>query len=483
MKLVWSPQRSFADFFAVSNQDILRNRSVFRGDYDYFVPYGGRGSAKTWTFSDACVIEGTLRPVRILVTRELQNSIEESIKSEIESAIHARGLEHFYKIQNQDITAKNGTKFIFKGLRNNINSIKSISDVDVVLAEESESISLNSWNKFLPSIRPRSGRAPIIIVIFNPDDELDDTYQRFIVTPPPRAITRLINWRDNKYFPPHLDVQRLHCKKTMPLKTYNNIWEGVPRGGDDNVIIPRDWVRAARFASKKAGFEQVGQKIVGYDPAGQGRDENAVLYADGNIVKVADEWLKSSDLRVATRKAMAIARDNEAKVFRYDECGGFGDGIAVFVDDIVNGNDEEMPPFDISVIPFNAGDPVAFPEEIIDGTEKSNEETYANLKAQAHGVSAQLLYNTFRFVQLNEQVDSADMISIDIDDDDIFNKLVKELSLPIWVKSAVNSKKKVESKKDMEKRTEQPSPNLADAYHMLFAPVDESRGFFDVFMG
>lgn len=483
MNLNWAPQRAFADFFATDAGEVLRQRSVFTPGIDYFVPYGGRGSAKTWTFADACVIEGSFRPVRILVTRELQNSIEESIKSEIEAAIHSRDLTHFYTIQRQEILGANGTKFLFKGLKNNINSLKSISDVDIVLAEESESISQESWNRFLPSIRPRSGRAPIIIVIFNPDDELDDTYQRFIVNPPPRTISRLINWRDNKYFPAHLDAQRLHCKRTMPLKTYENIWEGVPRGGGDDVIIPREWVRSARFASKRAGFEQVGQKVVGYDPAGQGRDANAALYADGNIVKTADEWLKSSDLRIATRRAMAIARDNEADVFRYDECGGFGDGIAVFVDDIVNGDDAEMPPFDINVVPFNAGDRVTYPEDIIEGTEKTNDETYANLKAQAHGVSAQLLYNTFRFVQLNESVDPADMVSIDIDDDAVFNKLVKELSLPLWVKSQVNSKKKVEDKKAMEKRTEQPSPNMADAFHMLFAPVEATRGFFDVFVG
>lgn len=268
----------------------------------------------------------------------------------------------------------------------------------------------------------------------------------------------------------------------MPRKTYENIWEGKPKGSDDQVIIDREWIRAARFASRLPGFEKVGRKIVAYDPAGQGRDENAVLYADGNIVKYADEWLKSSDLRAATRKAMTVVRDFDAEIFRYDECGGFGDGIAVFVDDIAEGKDAELPATEVEVIPFNAGDHVAYPTDIIDGTEKTNDETYANIKAQSHGITAQLLYNTFRFVVLKEEVSPDNMISIDIEDDDQFNKLTKELSSPIWIKSRVNSKKQVESKKDMEKRTDQPSPNMADAFHMLFAPSDESRGFFDVFM-
>ncbi len=483
MKLVWKPQKPFADFFNTDTDSILANRSVFRTEVEYFVPYGGRGSGKTWTFADACVVEGSLRSVRVLVTRELQNSIEESIKSEIEAAIHARGLDKFYQIQVQDIVGANGTKFIFKGLKNNINSIKSISDVDIVLAEESESISRNSWNKILPSIRPRSGRSPIIIVIFNPDDELDDTYQRFIVSPPPRTVSRLINWSDNKYFPRHLETQRVHCLRTMPLKDYNNIWEGVPRGSHGNVIIDRSWIRAARFASRKPGFERTGRSVVGYDPAGQGRDQNAVTYADGNIVKHIDEWLRSDDLRVATRRAMRVVDEFKAEVFRYDECGGFGDGISVFVEDIMDGKDEEMEALDVEVVPFNAGDVVVDPDDIIPGTEKTNGETHANLKAQAHSVSAQKLYNTYRFAVLGEDVESKDMISIDIEDDELFNKLVKELSTPLWVRSEVNSKRKVESKKDMEKRTDQPSPNIADAFHMLFSPVQyEPEGFFDVFM-
>jgi hypothetical protein len=107
---------------------------------------------------------------------------------------------------------------------------------------------------------------------------------------------------------------------------------------------------------------------------------------------------------------------------------------------------------------------------------------YANAKAQAHAVTAQRFYNTYRFAVLGEPVDPADMISIDIADDEVFNKLVKELSTPIWVKSGVNSKKKVESKADMEKRTKQPSPNIADALHMCLAPKSVSRSFFDAFL-
>ena len=97
-------------------------------------------------------------------------------------------------------------------------------------------------------------------------------------------------------------------------------------------------------------------------------------------------------------------------------------------------------------------------------------------------ISAQKLYNTFRFVVLEEKgIDSSEMISIDIEDDDQFNKLIKELSSPLWVKSSANSKKRVEGKKEMEKRTGQKSPNIADAFHMINAPqeIEQTAGGFD----
>jgi len=476
--LDWKPQEAFAEFFYTTTEDIINKRTVFREELTYFVPYGGRGSAKSFTFIDACVIEASIRPVRILCTREIQLSIDESVKAEIEAAIVDRGLTHFFRVTKDKIEGLNGSKFIFKGIKNNIKNIKSISDVDIVLCEESENVSKNSWDKLLPSIRPRKpfggrNKRPIVIVIFNPDDELDDTYQRFIVNPPPRSCVKLINWRDNKYFPENLEEMRLHSLKTRPLKDHEHDWEGKPKSADDNVIIDREWIRAARFASKVKGFKHTGKRIVGYDPAGQGRDSNAVVYADGNIIKFVDEWVKSDDLRQASERAFRYAIEYEAD-FVFDTCGGLGDGVEVFIQDAKEAEEAIVKhELDINIYAFDAGSSVINPDDEIQGTTKTWKDMYSNAKAQSQATTAQKLYNTFRFVVLHEtDIEPEDMISIDIEDDFTFNKLVKEWSCPLWVKSATNSKKKVEGKKDMEKRTGQPSPNIGDAGHMCYAPQE-----------
>jgi phage terminase large subunit len=495
--LDWKPQEAFSEFFHTTAEEIIEKRTVFKEDLTYFVPYGGRGSAKSFTFIDACVVEAALRPIRVLCTREIQLSIDESIKAEIEAAIVDRELSHFFKITDKQIVGLNGSKFMFKGIKNNIKNIKSISDVDIVLCEESENVSKNSWDKLLPSIRPRSpfgGRKqrPIIIVIFNPDDELDDTYQRFIINPPPRSCVKLINWRDNKYFPENLEEMRLHSLKTRPLSDHEHDWEGKPKSASDDVIIQRDWVRAARFASRKEGFTHQGDKVVAYDPAGQGKDNNAVMYADGNIIKLIDEWLKSADLREATNTAYDRVTEFDADKFVYDTCGGLGDGVSVFVSDkrkealkaateLKDGAAIEREKNRV-VFPFDAGGAVVYPDVKIPGTDKTWGERCSNAKAQAHMVSAQKLYNTYRFIVLDEKdIDPGDMISIDIEDDQVFNKLVKELSCPLWVKSATNSKRKVEDKKVMEKRTGQKSPNIADDFHMINAPMEQkAKSWYDI---
>jgi hypothetical protein len=291
---------------------------------------------------------------------------------------------------------------------------------------------------------------------------------------------------------------RLHDKKVLPPKRYENKWLGIPAGSEGDVIIDQDWLIAARFASRNPDWINAGNKRVAYDPAGQGSDSNAVAYADGNCVTDIDEWVKSPDLRQASRRAVMMARKHEAEEFSYDECGGFGDGVSVFIDDNISGNDlvkitDDMdglsvpdfalnmdeyryPSMNLNVLPFNAGDSIEKPEgwdesSKIKGTEKIPYEMYSNQKAHAHGVVAQLLYNTYRFVELGERdIDPLDMLSLDIECDDLWKKIIREMSTALWVKSEANSKKKVESKQAMKKRTGQESPNINDVIVMLYAP-------------
>jgi phage terminase large subunit len=62
----------------------------------------------------------------------------------------------------------------------------------------------------------------------NPELEEDETYQRFIVDPPPDALVIKINHSDNPWFPDVLKAE-MEQKKAKDPDGYLNIWEGFCR--------------------------------------------------------------------------------------------------------------------------------------------------------------------------------------------------------------------------------------------------------------
>lgn len=188
----------------------------------YKVIYGGRGGAKSWGAARALLIKGMQRKMLILCAREFQNSINESVHKLLSEQIESMGLTQFYTIKSTEIVGANGTAFIFKGLRHNISSIKSFEGVDIVWCEEAQTISKTSWDTLIPTIRKDNSE---IWLTFNPVLDTDNTYQRFVLSPPTDAIVRKINWQDNPYFPDVLK-QEMEDLKEKDYDAYLNVWEG-----------------------------------------------------------------------------------------------------------------------------------------------------------------------------------------------------------------------------------------------------------------
>jgi phage terminase large subunit len=189
----------------------------------YKVAYGGRGSAKSWTFARALLIAGAKAPLRILCAREVQKSIKQSVHKLLSDQIQSMGLGSFYEILETEIRGKNGTEFSFTGLATHtIDTIKSFEGCDICWCEEAHAISKKSWDVLIPTIRKPGSE---IWVTLNPELETDETYQRFIANPPPDSQVAKMNYSDNPWFNDVLEQERLHCKQTDP-KGYENIWEG-----------------------------------------------------------------------------------------------------------------------------------------------------------------------------------------------------------------------------------------------------------------
>jgi phage terminase large subunit len=190
----------------------------------YKVARGGRGSAKSWSFARGLLIRGYQAQRRILCTREVQHTIKQSVHQLLTDQIIALGLEKHYEVLNNEIRGDNGTNFQFAGLSDlTADNVKSYEGVDIVWVEEGQTTSPRSWKILIPTIRKDGSE---IWVTYNPELESDETHQRFVVNPPPDCVSVLMNWSDNKWFPPVLERERLHAKATLPKAEYDNIWEG-----------------------------------------------------------------------------------------------------------------------------------------------------------------------------------------------------------------------------------------------------------------
>ena len=213
----------------------------------YKVAYGGRGSGKSYGFADACLLKALENKIRILCARQLQTSIKDSVHKLLCDRINAHNLNAWFEITQQSIRCKNGSEFIFKGIQNNVNEIKSMEGVDICWVEEAQSVSAESWDVLIPTIRKENSE---IWVTFNPDKEEDATYQRFVISPPDDCITQLVNYSDNKYFPEVLRREMEYCRR-ISQADYEHIWLGKTRVQTDAQIF-KDRYIIQDFAEPKA---------------------------------------------------------------------------------------------------------------------------------------------------------------------------------------------------------------------------------------
>jgi phage terminase large subunit len=202
----------------------------------YKIAYGGRGSAKSWSFARALLTQGAAKPMQILCAREVQKSIADSVHRLLSQQIDAMGLNHFYEVTNIAIRGRNGTEFTFAGLKHNVNSLKSIEGTDICWCEEAQTVSKASWQTLIPTIRKPGSE---IWVSFNPELDTDETYTRFVRDPPPGAVVRKINHSDNPWFP---DVLRdeMELLRERDHDAYLTVWEGHTRQVLDGAIFANE---------------------------------------------------------------------------------------------------------------------------------------------------------------------------------------------------------------------------------------------------
>ncbi len=209
--------------------------------------------------AEALIRLTTSLPLRVLCTREIQNSIRESSHKILKDTIERLGLQSWFTVTNEYIRSRAGAEFIFRGLHGNIDSIRSMEGIDICWVEEGQSVAAVSWRGLTPTIRKENipwayetkdaFRGAEIWVTYNLVNENDATHFRFVNedgTPKrSNSIVHKINYDSNPFFGGTLK-EEMEDDRATDYELYEHIWLGMPLR-KSNAIIFNGKVRVEAF--------------------------------------------------------------------------------------------------------------------------------------------------------------------------------------------------------------------------------------------
>lgn len=399
----------------------------FWGKHRYKIAVSGRASGKSVAAADAALTFMMRFNIKILQARQYMVSIADSSYQQVVDRIEAHGLEHCFEIQkNRIICTLTGAEMIFKGLERNITNIKSMSNIDIVIVEEAETVSDESWKILIPTITRNKGAE--IWVLFNPKLPTDATAKLFLGdNPPAGCVFMRANYDQNPYLPQSMldDIQQM---KDTDYKRYLHVYGGQFEDISDMKIFPFELIKSS--IGREVEYSDA-PRIAALDVARFGDDSSALCIRQGNIVETIRKWQGLSTTELSRAVADVIMGENLVSLV-VDGGGGHGSGP---IDQL-----REMVGNACNIIEFN-------------GSHRADDTRYANARAETH-------YRAKEWLQTGR-----------IPNED---RLVMELS-SIEYKFNTSHAILVEKKEDFKKRNAGISPDHLDAFTMTFYTPANTR--------
>ena len=188
----------------------------------YYGYKGGRSSGKSTTVALLLLIKATAQPLRILAAREFQNSIADSVHRLMADLIAKYKLPN-WEVGREYIRNANGSEVFFKGIRNNAQSIRSLEAIDICYVEEAASISSESLEILLPTVRKAGS---YFVFVWNPLTEHDAIWDRIFKNPDERTYLKTVNSTDiEKLLSPEIIAEREKMRRENP-ELFEHVWLG-----------------------------------------------------------------------------------------------------------------------------------------------------------------------------------------------------------------------------------------------------------------
>lgn len=213
-------------------------KALFDTNWREAAIYGGRYSLKSHTVARFLLIKARMQKTRIACFREYQNSIADSSHQLLKDLIEFYELSDFEVTNNSIVNKVNGSDFLFKGLHNNEQSIKSIEGIDIAWVEEAQTISNKSLEVLTPTVRKDGSQ---IIYTYNRLVEEDPVHKRLVLEGRPNTLIIQVNYDVAMKYDMMPEVIRLEMeddKKHRPA-LYKHKWLGDPYNQEQKIY--KDW--------------------------------------------------------------------------------------------------------------------------------------------------------------------------------------------------------------------------------------------------
>jgi len=433
---------------------------------------GGRSSAKSESIARILLLKAQTEMADILCGREFQNSIDDSVHKLIKTLIETIPVPGF-TVTDKKIDCNTGGGFRFRGFARNSEAVKSAQGFKYSWIEEAQSLSQQSIDDLLPTIR--AGKSQLFFSA-NPQSAADPFSERFInpflstlksdgIYKDDMHLVILCNWRDNPWHK-ELEKQRLWDYEHLPRSKYDHIWEGDFNDSIEDPLILSEWFDACIDAHKKLGFEPIGARISSHDPSDLGPDAKSYAFRHGSVLLDLQEKT-TGDVNEGGDWATGLAIKNNSDIYTWD-CDGLGVGLNRQTSRAFQGKHTQISMFRGSESP-DLPDAIYEPAEFIQN-QKTNKQSFKNKRAQNYFILRDRIIRTYQAVVENKYHDPEKLISFD-SSIGILHKLRSELCrMP--VKPNANGLFELYTKREMKDKFKFESPNLADGVMMLM-PVPQ----------
>lgn len=197
------------------------------GPSRYKGAHGGRGSGKSHFFGEKLIDDSQYeRGLLSVCIREVQKSIKDSAKRLLEKKLSdlRLGEPDGFKVFRDAIQTPGDGVISFTGMQDHTaESIKSLEGFKRAWWDEAQRASAKSLMLLRPTIRSPGSE---LWFSWNPRRKIDpvDVLLRGAMLPTDAVVVQA-NWRDNPWFTPELEQERLDCLRTEPDQ-YPHIWDG-----------------------------------------------------------------------------------------------------------------------------------------------------------------------------------------------------------------------------------------------------------------